>query len=140
MAGGNALWTARLMRAARWFLDGEAGRRKAARPAAREVQGSRRVDGPRGSRHGAADRIDRMPDGYAIYDYKSGSTPSRTEALARYLQLPIEAAIAAAGGFEGLDPGPVARLELIRFGGGAETIALDARPRRWTRPGSGWQR
>ena len=122
----NAQWTARLMRTARWFLDGEAGRRAAGTPAAREVKGSRLLDGTGVTITAIADRIDRAPGGYAIYDYKSGSTPSRSEAQRRYLQLPIEAAIAAAGGFDGLEAGPVARLEVIRFGGGEpEVIPLD---------------
>ena len=77
----NALWTARLMRAARWFLDGEAGRRAAGTPAAREIAGSRLLDGTGvTARYARADRIDRTPDGYAIYDYKSGSTPTRADA------------------------------------------------------------
>ena len=122
----NALWTARLMRAARWFLDGEAGRRAAGTPAAREVAGSRLLDGTAVTITARADRIDRTAGGWAIYDYKSGSTPSRADAAARYLQLPIEAAIAAAGGFEALAAGPVERLELIRFGGKEpEAIPLD---------------
>jgi len=125
----NALWTARLMRAARWFLDGEAARRAAGAPAAREVTGGRLLDGTAVTVTARADRIDRTPGGYAIYDYKSGSSPSRSDAASRYLQLPIEAAIAAAGGFEALDAGPVARLEVIRFGGkDPEVIPLDASP------------
>jgi RecB family exonuclease len=133
----NAIWTAQLMRAADWFLEGEAGRRAVGVPAARERKGTRILDGTAVAVTAIADRIDRTADGYAIYDYKSGSTPTRAEALARYLQLPIEAAIAEAGGFAGLDPGPVARLELIRFGGDPEVIALDAGPEAvaatWTR-------
>ncbi|HVH01611.1 MAG TPA: double-strand break repair protein AddB [Amaricoccus sp.] len=124
----NAIWTARLMRTARWFLDGEARRRADAAPAARERRGRRALEGVGVTVTAVADRIDRTPDGYAIYDYKSGSTPSRGEARASYLQLPIEAAIAAAGGFDGLDAGPVARLEVIRFGGEPEVIGLDASP------------
>ncbi len=75
-----------------------------------------------------ADRIDRVPGGYAIYDYKSGSGPSAAEARAFHLQLPLEAAIAAAGGFEGLGPGPALHLELLKFGKQGETLALPADP------------
>ena len=104
----SAIWTARLARAAGWFLDGEAARRARGAPAAREVKGRREVEGL--ARPFAitarADRIDRVPGGYAIYDYKSGTNPSAAEARAFHLQLPLEAAIAAAGGFEGLPPGP----------------------------------
>jgi ATP-dependent helicase/nuclease subunit B len=75
-----------------------------------------------------ADRIDRAPDGrYAIYDYKSGSVPGDKEARAFHLQLPLEAAIAEAGGFEGLPPAPAAHLELIGLNG-RNTLALDSDP------------
>ena len=117
------------MRAARWFLEGEAGRRAAGTPVAREIKGSHLLDGTNVTLVARADRIDRHPDGYAIYDYKTGSTPTKADARSRYLQLPIEAAIAAAGGFDGLAPSPATRLELIRFGGSEpEVIPLDTDP------------
>ena len=75
----NAIWTARLARAAPWFLAGEAERRARGTPAAREVKG--RLDIPGLARPFAvtarADRIDHVPGGLAIYDYKSGSEPHR---------------------------------------------------------------
>jgi ATP-dependent helicase/nuclease subunit B len=116
----NAIWTARLHRSARWFLDGEAERRARALPAAREVRGRRDVEGL--ARPFAvtakADRVDRTPEGgYAIYDYKSGSAPSQAEIAAHHLQLQIEAAIAAAGGFEGLPAGPAVHLEYLGING-----------------------
>ncbi len=75
-----------------------------------------------------ADRIDRAPDGgYAIYDYKSGGVPTAPEAAAFHLQLPLEAAIAAAGGFDGLPAGRAVHLELIGVGA-RKTLALDPDP------------
>ena len=47
-----------------------------------------------------------MPGGVAIYDYKSGSSPTDKEARAFHLQLPLEAAIADAGGFESVPAAP----------------------------------
>ncbi len=126
----NAIWTARLARAAAWFLDGEAERRARGTPAAREVSGRRDVPGLRQpfAVTARADRIDRLPNGYAIYDYKSGTGPTKSEAEAFHLQLPLEAAIAAAGGFEGLEPGTVRHIELLKFGKAGDTLALDADP------------
>ena len=78
----RAIWTARLARAAPWFLEGEAERRARGVPVAREVKG--RLEIPGLARPFAvtarADRIDRMPAGVAIYDYKSGSNPTEKEA------------------------------------------------------------
>jgi ATP-dependent helicase/nuclease subunit B len=111
----NAIWAGRLERSARWFLDTEAERRARARPAAREAKGARAVEG---LDHpfavtARADRLDVTEDGaLAIYDYKSGKAPAGRDA-GFYLQLPLEAAIAAAGGFEGLAAGPVAHLEVL---------------------------
>jgi ATP-dependent helicase/nuclease subunit B len=126
----NAIWEARLGRSASWFLDSEAVRRARACPAAREVRGRREVAGlPLPFAVTAkADRLDRAADGtYAIYDYKSGTAPSASEAAANHLQLPLEALIAEAGGFEGLAAGRAAHLELIGING-RSGLPLDAEP------------
>lgn len=61
--------------------------------------------------HGRADRIDLMPDGAQIVDFKSGSPPSHTEVQAGLApQLCLEAAILARGGFAGLGVQPCSRL------------------------------
>ncbi|MBB5223873.1 double-strand break repair protein AddB [Amaricoccus macauensis] len=123
----RAIWTARLARASRWFLGGEAARRRRALPEHREVSGRREVPG---LEHpfavtARADRLDVTPDGrVAIYDYKSGNAKSDAEIAAFHLQLPLEAAIAAAGGFEGLAPAEVVHLELLYFGN-RESRAID---------------
>lgn len=123
----RAIWTARLTRAARWFLEGETARRARGEPGRREVTGRREVPG---LAHAfavtaRADRVDLMPDGrVAIYDYKSGNAKSEAEIAAFHLQLPLEAAIAAAGGFDGLPPAEVAHLELLFFGN-RETRSID---------------
>lgn len=125
----HAIWTARLARAAPWFLAGEAERRARGAPGAREVQGRREVTelGRPFAITARADRVDRLPaGGYAIYDYKSGSSPSVKEARAFHLQLPLEAAIAEAGGFEGLPAGRARHLELLKFGKTGETLPIPA--------------
>ncbi len=130
----RAVWTARLDRIAAWFLAGEAERRSRGIPAAREVRGRRTLEGLALPFEvtAKADRIDRTPDGnFAVYDYKSGGVPSAREAAAFHLQLPLEAAILAAGGFEGLPAGDARHLELIglnarktlEIGAGPEAVA-----------------
>ena len=125
----RAIWTAKFERSAPWFLAGEAERRARARPLVREATGRRPLTGLAQpfSVTAKADRIDGAADGsYAIYDYKAGqafgSTPRQL-----YLQLHLEAAIAEAGGFDGLAPGPAAHLELLGIGA-REAKPLDARP------------
>ncbi len=126
----RALWNARLDRAAEWFLLGEADRRERASPLARELRGRRHLDGlaqPMAVT-ARADRIDWRSDGrYAIYDYKSGSIPSKKQADGFHLQLPLEAAIAEAGGFEGLPAGAAFHLELIGLGA-QKTLEIAATP------------
>lgn len=124
----RALWSARLGRSARWFLETEADRRVRGTPAVREVSGAR--DLTCGSApftvKAKADRIDRTPGGYAIYDYKSGDVPGGRDAKV-HLQLPLEAAIVAAGGFEGLPAAPATHLELIGLGA-RKLRAIDCDP------------
>ncbi len=131
----RALWTSRLHRAAPWFLATEAERRARGAPLAREITGARSLDGLAQpfAVTAKADRIDRGPAGYAIYDYKSGGVPSAREARAFHLQLPLEGAIAASGGFPGLEPGPVAHLELIGLGARKTLADLPG-------PGETWDR
>jgi RecB family exonuclease len=126
----RALWFARLDHAADWLAATEAERRARAAPRAREIAGSLALDTPLGFTLTAkADRIDAGPDGaYALYDYKSGGLPSADEASAFHLQLPLEAAIAAGGGFDGLPPGPTLHMELIGLGAGGKSRTIDADP------------
>jgi RecB family exonuclease len=119
------LWAARLARARARLLAGEAGRRAArAGPSLVEAKGLR-VDAARDFTLTArADRIDPLPGGrVAIYDYKSGAAPSDKQIDAFAKQLPLEGAIAMAGGFEGLGPARPALLAHIVLGGGEAGLA-----------------
>ena len=126
----RAWWTARLGRASEWFLEGERERRLRGRPVALEVKGERPLTGLHRTFKvtAKADRIDVAADGrYGFYDYKSGNVPSEKEVKAFHLQLPLEAAIAEAGGFDGLPAASAFRLELIGLGAQA-TRRIDADP------------
>ncbi len=122
----HALWRGRLLRIADILVQKEVDRRAAGVPVGLEVQGHRDLAEPPFRLTAKADRIDRDAGGrYRIYDYKSGSPPSEKEVRSFAVQLPLEAAIAEAGGFKGLDPAPVAHLELIGLGSDAKVVPVD---------------
>jgi ATP-dependent helicase/nuclease subunit B len=119
-----AYWRPRLQRIARWFLEAERKRREEARPVRTEVPG--RMTFPAALDEfvltAKADRIDRLGDGrLAIIDYKTGGAPTKKQvAHGTQPQLPLEAAIAAAGGFEGVPAAAVGELAYWRITGGRE--------------------
>ncbi|CAK0753896.1 ATP-dependent helicase/nuclease subunit B [uncultured Gammaproteobacteria bacterium] len=119
-----AFWWPRFERIAAWFVAVERGRRVAIRPLLTETEGEMvvRADGVKPFRLKArADRIDRLADGaLMVIDYKTGSVPRLAEIELGYApQLPLEAAIAMAGGFAGIAAGArVERLAFWRLSGG----------------------
>ena len=119
-----AYWRPRLERIARWFIEQERRRRAEARPLRTEVAGQLRF--PAAGKDfvltATADRIDRLADGrLAIVDYKTGGVPSKKDvAHGTAPQLPLEAAIAEGGGFEGVAPAAVGELAYWRITGARE--------------------
>ena len=117
-----AFWWPRFERVARWFVATERGRRPTIRYEASEVSGRIEFDGRAGPfiLTAKADRIDRLPDGrLVIIDYKTGTVPSATDiALGFSPQLPLEAALAESGGFDGIAAAKVAALAFWRLSGG----------------------
>jgi ATP-dependent helicase/nuclease subunit B len=120
--GVRAFWWPRFRRIARWFAAEELGYRGELAGSHGELRGILEIPAPGGAFKltATADRIDRLVDGsLAIIDYKTGGPPSAKEIKLGFApQLPLEAAIARAGGFDGLAAGPVARLEYWRVSGG----------------------
>ncbi len=116
-AEARALWLARIERIAAWFVEGEAARRQDAEPAALERRGSLSLHTPPFTLTAKADRIDLDAQGRArIYDYKTGTPPSKKEQARFDKQLLLEAAMAERGGFEGLGPLPVLQATYIGLG------------------------
>jgi ATP-dependent helicase/nuclease subunit B len=117
-----AFWLPRLERFAEWFVDTEPARRDGVTKLAAELSGSLSFEAPGGpfTLTARADRIDRRGDGLVITDYKTGAFPNdKRVTQGEAPQLPLEAAIAAAGsGFEGFSPARVAALRYIRASGG----------------------
>lgn len=102
-AAAQALWRPRFDAAAAWFLRQELLRRTSIAKAAAETVGTFGLKGPAGpfTLSAKADRIDRLRDGaIEVLDYKTGAARTRKEMETGFApQLPLEGAIAAAGGF-----------------------------------------
>jgi ATP-dependent helicase/nuclease subunit B len=118
----GAFWWPRFERIARWFVDNERERRGALAALHAEVKGRLQFDGPAGrfTLTATADRIERGADGgLTIIDYKTGALPKRKEMELGFTpQLPLEAAMAAAGGFDGVAAAVVGALQFWRLTGG----------------------
>lgn len=115
-----AFWRPRFVSSAGWLIARERGWREAGeRTLASEVTGQLVIDAPFApfTLTARADRIDRTGDGrLVIADFKTGQppTPRQIEACIEP-QLPLEAAIAIAGGFEGVAPASVAALRVVQL-------------------------
>lgn len=112
-------WQAKLFGALDFLLTSEKTRRETATPLATERSGklALTIAGAPFTLTAKADRIDRAANGsIALYDYKTGSTPTQTAADTTAVQLPLEGLIAAAGGFKDVPAGPAATLKYILLG------------------------
>jgi ATP-dependent helicase/nuclease subunit B len=117
-----AVWRPRFAQAAVWFVREERKRRTKVERALVETKGTLSFDseGGRFELNGRADRIDQLNSGgVSIVDYKTGKPPSDAQIKALLsLQLPLEAAIVAAGGIPELGPRTAEELLYIKFSGG----------------------
>ncbi len=120
--GVFAFWWPRFLRVAHWFFAEEQARRAGIAESFVEIKGALDFDAPGGPFRltAKADRIDRHVDGsLEIIDYKTGAPPEKKKVDQGFApQLPLEAAIAAAGGFAGLPHAPVGALTYWRLSGG----------------------
>jgi ATP-dependent helicase/nuclease subunit B len=119
--GVAAFWRPRFERIARWFIATEQKRRGEIAASFTEERGGMTLAGPAGPFEltATADRIDVLRHGaLTIIDYKTGAPPGRKEIEAGFApQLPLEAAIALAGGFAGAGRRTVGALEHWRLDG-----------------------
>jgi ATP-dependent helicase/nuclease subunit B len=118
----GAFWWPRFERIVRWFVAVDMERRRRLAGIASERSGSLTIAGPAGPflLTAKADRIDRTSAGSVILvDYKTGAVPAVSDVAQGFApQLPLEAAIAAAGGFADIAAASVAALEYWRLSGG----------------------
>lgn len=116
-----AFWLPRFARFAEWFAETEPARRDGVKETLTEVAGEMTFEAPGGdfTLVARADRLDVLPAGIVITDYKTGAPPTDKEVSnMRRPQLPLEAAILAAGGFAKVDDTRVAGLRYIQASGG----------------------
>ncbi|MEQ8823246.1 MAG: double-strand break repair protein AddB [Filomicrobium sp.] len=117
-----AFWVPRFERFAEWFAATEAERRKGFAQTFAEINGDMSFGAPAGDFKitARADRLDAGPDGVFITDYKTGAPPSASDVQSgKRPQLPLEAAIVAAGGYDGLpENSTVLGLRYIHASGG----------------------
>ncbi len=121
--GLYAFWWPRFERVARWVAEVEITRRPGLLPLGAECRGELALEAPGGEfiLTGFADRVDRRAsdNGLTIIDYKTGALPTARDQTAGFApQLPLLAAMAAAGGFDGIKPGSVVELAYWRLSGG----------------------
>ena len=116
-----AFWLPRFERFAVWFAETEPARRAPGSRIAAEITGTAVIgslDAPF-TLTARADRIDIAGGAVTITDYKTGTPPSAGKVLSHKApQLLLEAAIAAAGGFDGVPALPIAGLRYITASGG----------------------
>ena len=122
--GVEAFWWPRFCRVARWVSELEQERRREIVASWAEITGRLVLQAPGGPFEltATADRIDRLKQGgLVILDYKTGAVPAAKSIDQGFSpQLPLEAAIAAAGGFgREIGAAPPSRLEYWRLTGGA---------------------
>jgi ATP-dependent helicase/nuclease subunit B len=119
--GAWAFWWPRFERIAAWFAAEERARRATVVESFGERSGRLVIDAPSGpfTITAVADRLDRLASGeLVVIDYKTGAVPKKQDIAASVaVQLPLEGAIAEAGGF-GIPAGPVAALEHWKLGAG----------------------
>lgn len=121
------IWRARIERVADWFIGRERERQRKATPMLLEedARGILKLEELGFTLIGKADRIDRDEDGTAlIYDYKTGTPPSKNEQKFFDKQLLLEAAMIEKGSFEKLGPTPVSAAVFI--GLGTKPVEVDA--------------
>ncbi|MDF2620460.1 MAG: double-strand break repair protein AddB [Xanthobacteraceae bacterium] len=113
-----ALWWARFERLVPRYIGWERARRTTARRVFAELGGRIALAGGRFALTGRADRIEQLREGgLAIIDFKTGAVPTAKQTAAHYSpQVPLEAAMAAAGGFRDLPAEGAAALTYVRLG------------------------
>ncbi len=129
----HTLWWPRFERVAEWFIATEIERSCGVHRHVTEVSGSYvfDADGEIFTLTARADRIDLRESGNTavIYDYKTGTTPSAVQVFSGLSpQLPLEAAILKAGGFDNIPAMDVLGIVYIRLSGGepaGETKSID---------------
>ncbi len=124
-------WWPKFYRIAEWFVAHEKIWREDAKFLVGEAKGeiTLEIDGLPFHLYGRADRIDRLHGGYALIDYKSGGTYTKTGLKnGAYPQMPLEAIMISGSGFEGVECAPVRYIGYWTLSGGqsgGKVVALE---------------
>lgn len=110
-------WLTQLQSNAEWLFLGEVERREAGRSLGNEIPGRYAIAESGCSLRGTADRIDQLHDGsLVIFDYKTGTLPTKTEIERFDRQLIIEAMMAENGAFRDVPPNAVSHVTHLSVG------------------------
>jgi len=120
----RAIWKSKVARVADWFIDRDRLRAKSMTPVGFETAGSVNIPELDFTLSAKADRIDRDAHGRLhIFDYKTGTPPSKKEQAAFDKQLLLEVAMAELGGFNEVGQGNVAEAKYIGLSANPSEIA-----------------
>jgi ATP-dependent helicase/nuclease subunit B len=126
-AAARTLWRARLARVADWLAAFEADH--GGTPELLETPGAARLAGLDFTLTARPDRIDRLADGrLAIFDYKTGSPPTKKQQEYFSQQLALTAAMAREGGFAPLGLADLAAARYIGLGATPKVEDVDVSP------------
>lgn len=118
-------WRVRIEKIARWFVENEIARQAVATPVLFEKKGAMDIADPPFRITAKADRIDLNDRAEAfVYDYKTGTAPTKDQQLQFDVQLLVTAALILEGGFDAFSPRFVAEARYISLAGdGTEVLA-----------------
>ncbi|MBO6883506.1 MAG: double-strand break repair protein AddB [Marivita sp.] len=111
-------WRVRIEKIARWFVENEIARQAVATPVLFEKKGAMDIADPPFRITAKADRIDLNDRAEAfVYDYKTGTAPTKDQQLQFDVQLLVTAALILEGGFDAFSPRFVAEARYISLAG-----------------------
>lgn len=120
-ADTREMWLGRIRTLADWITGQEIQRQAEFPDSWQELKGARTLTDLGFTIKAKADRIGQAKDGtLAIFDYKTGAAPGPAKVERYEKQLPLEAAIAQAGGFAPVGGAPVTKLQYISLANGGE--------------------
>jgi ATP-dependent helicase/nuclease subunit B len=123
------VWLGRLKKIALPLAQREAENRAKGTPVATEIKGGFHFKDIDFSLTCEADRIDKTEGGdYIIYDYKTGSPPTKKQTETLNMQLHLEAIMLENGGFSGLNAGRVFELAYLGLDGSTKQTRLPLLP------------
>ena len=113
----RAIWRAKLERVSDWLIEREMLRAQTVTVSHLEIDGALDIADPKFRLTAKADRIDVDTDGRLhIYDYKTGTPPTKEQQVHFDKQLLLETAMVERGGFPDLGRGKVAEATFIGMG------------------------